>query len=294
MSRWPYAPAAAGVALALTLVLGLGACTVAEPTAGLAGGPAASTTAPRDLIATDAPYVRDGIFGRLGEGMPARLEITGVHREPDRTALRMAFTPTGDEPRGIAALGVDGLADSTLSGFQLLDPVGQRIYYPLFLSSSEQLASRISLLHQWRPGVTYELVAYFPRLAANATRVTVMTPGSTGAYTGVPVTEVSDPDAVAIEEPSANPAPGDRVALRVVREPLAGAEQRVADLYGVTERVVQARVQSAGWAFARFALAPHAAGSPTAAVLHSAARIAVPSALWIRPILAAADRRSVL
>jgi outer membrane protein OmpA-like peptidoglycan-associated protein len=44
----------------------------------------------------------------------------------------------------------------------------------------------------------------------------------------------------------ARPGPGERVALPVVREPRGAAQDRVADLYGVVERVVQARREAEG------------------------------------------------
>jgi hypothetical protein len=97
---------------------------------GVDGVPTADTPESTPPSAAHGPYVREGFFGQLGEGMSARLEIISALREPDRTALRMAFTPLDARPRSIDAFGVRGLTDSSLSGIQLLDPVGQRIYYP--------------------------------------------------------------------------------------------------------------------------------------------------------------------
>ncbi|PRY00944.1 OmpA family protein [Allonocardiopsis opalescens] len=248
-------PRAGLLGAAAVLALLLAGCVPAGNRAGGADPSAAS--------APPAPaegFVREGDLGWMDNASPGRIEILAVEREPDSTALRFRYTPLGEEsapPRHtFGVLGWHGL-DTTLSGFSLIDAVGQRRYRLLFdgepqIQAGNHLGSRQpNGLFEWVPEVEYDLVAYFPRLPEDLGAVTVVAPGNIGPFTGVPVTDVPEPEPVPSlsETPFVDwrpdseerPAPGERVTLPVVDGPVTAPEEDVAELFGVTETVVQNR-----------------------------------------------------
>ncbi|CAM3726370.1 hypothetical protein [Nocardiopsis rhodophaea] len=231
---------------------------------------AAGCTAPSDpssdpteepketLIAADGPFIREGVFGE-GTQFRARIEIDAVERHKDRTVLRYTTMPL-QEGEHNARGGMDG-------GFQLLDPLGQRVYSQLPNSKhkagaeadpeSEEYTPRTlgnELPHTVMGGVEYVMEAHFPPLPKEAESITVLTPGTTGEFTGVAVTDLTEEEDDG-EAPSSNEdgkeddevgdggdeggptvRPGDVVTLPVVADPLPKKPGKYAKpLYRITE-----------------------------------------------------------
>ncbi|GAA3730663.1 OmpA family protein [Salinactinospora qingdaonensis] len=194
----------------------------------------------------EGPFVREGYTGRLGQDLHARVEVEAVERHPERTLVRLLVTSLEDEPQvGTNLFAGGGPADGTLSGFQLIDTVGQRRYDVVHAEGRTSLdshrGSQFPAGFSWQPGVTYELAVYFPALPADAERITVHVPGSFGAYSGVPVTDVAEPATPPTAVPDPSPTAGEQVTLPVRAEPFDVSDAPGVDLYGVTEDVVQDR-----------------------------------------------------
>ncbi|ASU85057.1 hypothetical protein CDO52_21675 [Nocardiopsis gilva YIM 90087] len=150
-------------------------------------------------------------------------------------------------------------------GFQLLDPMGQRVYFQLPNSKhkagaeadpeSEKYAPRTlgnELPHTVMGEAEYVLETHFPPLPEKAERITVLTPGTTGEFTGIPVIDMTkdddkDPDKDASrdeddedeDEDDEGPRevrPGDVVELPVVSDPMPKEPGKYArPLYGITQ-----------------------------------------------------------
>ena len=81
--------------------------------------------------------------------------------------------------------------------FKLLDPVNGKYYWPLREGDSDgkTFGSRMGAYPDAAPGVRHALRLYFPPVPAGATRLTVLTPGTTGEMTGIPVVTGAAKDA---------------------------------------------------------------------------------------------------
>ncbi|TDC39306.1 OmpA family protein [Micromonospora sp. KC213] len=207
-----------------------------------AGTPASSGAA--GALGRTSNIARDGIFdvSRTNEAR-SRVQIDGVLRDPKRTVLRVTVTNLeATEQLGIDRFG-DSSSDYSFVGFKLLDPVGGKLYHAYRLDNVYGLGfgSRLNEV-KLQPGVHYSAVVYFPPLPQSVTAVTVLSPGTTGEFTGVPVTEASytaTPAAadararvqqiLAINSPH---PPGATVELPAV-EPPADAFSLVADVSGL-------------------------------------------------------------
>ncbi|QXJ22744.1 OmpA family protein [Actinomadura graeca] len=114
----------------------------------------------------------------------ARVEVKGVERQGARSVVRYSVTS------------LDSSAKSVPIPASVLDPVGRRFYRPAASATGEQFA----------PGATREMVAELPPLPQDVQQVTVFTPGTTGEFTGIPVSGTGS-----APSPSASPtspAPG--------------------------------------------------------------------------------------
>ena len=109
-------------------------------------------------------------------------------RDASRTVLRVTVTNLeATKQLGIDRWG-DSSSDFSFVGFKLLDPVGGKLYYGYRLENVGGLGFGSRLLEtQLQPGVDYAAVVYFPPLPETVTAVTVLSPGTTGEFTGVPV-----------------------------------------------------------------------------------------------------------
>jgi outer membrane protein OmpA-like peptidoglycan-associated protein len=169
------------------LVAAVAGCT-GKTSSGSTGATAESKSASQP--ATASTMARDGIFdvSRTNEAN-FRVQIDGVLRDPQRTVLRLTVTNLeATDQIGIDRFGDSG-SDYSFVGFKLLDPVGGKLYYGYRKDSVSGLGFG-SRLHEitLQPGVHYQAVAYFPPLPNNVSAVTVTSPGTTGVFTGVPVT----------------------------------------------------------------------------------------------------------
>ncbi|MBT2206654.1 OmpA family protein [Actinomadura sp. NEAU-AAG7] len=162
-------PASARIPLALSLaaVLVAAGCSDAgkaetsdPPTAKGSGGARPSSAQPA------GKYVREGWFGGGTSGLHARLEIKAVERQAAKSVVRYSVTS------------LDTAAKSVPMPMSVIDPVGREFYRAAAAAGGDQFA----------PGATRELVAEIPPLPPTVQQVTVLTPGTTGEFTGIPVT----------------------------------------------------------------------------------------------------------
>jgi len=175
--------------LAVGLLAAVSGCTTKT---GFGGAPDAATASSGARAGMGEPsrIVRDGIFdiSRSNEGR-FRVRIDGVLRDASRTVLRVTVTSLADtEQPGIDQWG-DSSSDYSFAGFKLLDSVGGKLYYAYRLDNQNGLGFGSRLVEtKLQPGVNYAAVVYFPPLPSTVTAVTVLSPGTTGEFTGVPVT----------------------------------------------------------------------------------------------------------
>lgn len=213
------------------------------------------------VVEPDGPFIRSGVFG-LGTQFRARIEIQEVEQREDRTVMRFATTPLqGGEHNAKGGFG---------GGFRLVDPVGGRLYeqLPNPERGEDDTADPEGPPEEYVPrnlgndlpdtvvgDAVYVMEAHFPPLAEETEQVTVLTPGTAGEFTGVPVTVQQEQDGEAQEEGGAEEPeeseepeegeeeeesgvrPGDVVDLPTVDSPLPDeVGDYVENLYSVTER----------------------------------------------------------
>ena len=224
-----------GLRLALTvgLIAAVTACT---------GDP---TSSPGTGAASGEPGIaRAGIFdvSRSNEAR-FRVRMDGVLRDAKRTVLRVTVTNLeATEQLGIDRWG-DSSSDYSFGGFKLLDPVGGKLYYGYRLDNPDGLGFGSRLRETTlQPGVNYSAVVYFPPLPPSIAAVTVLSPGTTGEFSGVPVSAGSYTATPAAEDGSARAQqiqainsprpPGATVEVPAV-EPPADAFSLVADVSGL-------------------------------------------------------------
>ena len=200
--------------------------------------------------------VRDGIFdvSRTNEAK-FRVRLDGVLRDATRTVLRVTVTNLeSTEQVGIDRWGDSG-SDYSFGGFKLLDPVGGKLYYGYRLDNAGGLGFGSRLVEtKLQPGVGYSAVVYFPPLPPSVTAVTVLSPGTTGEFSGVPVTagsftatplaEGGTARTRQIEAINSPRPPGATVEVPAV-EPPAGAFSLVTDVSGLAVGAQRETVSSA-------------------------------------------------
>ena len=142
--------------------------------AGCADSDKAVTTAPPTVGANGVPtragagYAKEGWFGNA-DGLHARVEIKAVERQATKTVLRYGVTSLDSSPKSVTF------------AMELLDPVGRKLYKPTGSTSGDSFA----------PGTAREMAAEYPAIAPGVQKVTVLTPGTAGEFTGIPVTTSS-------------------------------------------------------------------------------------------------------
>ncbi|MEV4676187.1 OmpA family protein [Actinomadura sp. NPDC049382] len=203
MRALPLAVSLAG----LVLVAGCSSADRAEKVAPPTAGPGGA--APSPAAQSSGSFSREGWFGGA-DGLHARLDIRSVQRQAGKAVLRFSITS------------LDTATKSVPFEIALVDPVGRRLYKPTGVTSGSDIT----------PGSTREMAAEYPVIPADVTKVTAITPGTAGEYTGIPVTEGSaTPSAPAPSVPtssvpsSAPPSsstPSSRPSVGV--EPSVGAE----------------------------------------------------------------------
>ncbi|MFG2087406.1 MULTISPECIES: OmpA family protein [unclassified Spirillospora] len=147
-------------------------------------------------------FAKEGWFGGA-DGLHARVQIKGVERQGTKSVLRYSVTS------------LDSSTKSVAFAIRLLDPVGRLLYRPTGSTSGDGFA----------PGATREMAAEYPAIPAGVEKVTVLTPGTAGEFTGVPVTGTGDAAAAASARQRGNPA----------------------DLYDITEGEIKDVASSGSW-----------------------------------------------
>ena len=211
------------------------------------GGGQASPSSQR-TVQTNGVFAREGIYGgrSIVNTQPGkfRTEILGVERQGDFTRMRVALTLRGWKEQDSTHTG-DMFGDYQFSAFWLVDPVGRKAY-------ATMNSPHMSPVESWfNKGARYEVTVWFPELPANVKTVTVVTPGSPGELTGVPVV-----DGKARPPAGATPAPP---TIEPTRKPEAGetvvwdsdppgpdARPRVSDLTDFAENAERTSQSKAG------------------------------------------------
>ncbi len=198
------------VILALTLVL-------TGPLAGcqaLGGSPSGndkkSTNAPQASHSPGPNEItasRSGVFHEPGSETWFKLDIYRVERYERYSVLRFALINLEDTPA----------SGNSFDGFRLLDPIGQRIYFTLRKGDylGEAFGSQDGYDIQYRQGVRYRGVLYFPQLPEHLKWITVLSPtgNTTGEFTGIPVVDGSGKPSVNKKSPPPTPKRGQTVKL---------------------------------------------------------------------------------
>ncbi|MEU5876116.1 OmpA family protein [Spirillospora sp. NPDC047279] len=157
--RLPLVLPLAGILLATAACADNGPPAKADPPTATAGAPSPTPSQPAGAL------VKEGWFGG-GNTLHARVAISGVERQGGRSVLRFSVTS------------LDGVAKSMAFPVPLIDPVGRRLYRPTSPNTAQQ----------FQPNVAREVTAEYPEIPAGVGRVTALTPGTAGEFTGVPVT----------------------------------------------------------------------------------------------------------
>jgi outer membrane protein OmpA-like peptidoglycan-associated protein len=125
--------------------------------------------------------VKEGWFGAAGP-FHARVEIQRVERYADRSVLRFTVTSLESAPTTAPAAFGTTPADRGEFRIRLVDPVGRKMYQPA--ATSEGVPP-----DTYPPGERRELTVSYPPIPRGVDRVTVITPGTAGEFTGVPVAQ---------------------------------------------------------------------------------------------------------
>jgi outer membrane protein OmpA-like peptidoglycan-associated protein len=115
-----------------------------------------------------------------------------VHRVERYRSYSVLYADLYTRPKsGTYTFGTDKTDNADFSGFSLVDAVGGRYYAALRENDQDGLVfgsraqpSRDPFIE---PDVKHPLMIYFPAVAAGTRQVTVLTPGTTGEVTGIPV-----------------------------------------------------------------------------------------------------------
>lgn len=195
-----------GTALVLATLLVLSGCSPA-------GGKGKDKTSASPTVSgagahqSGGSHVRQVWFGKFD--IVAKLDLHRVERYPHYSVLQMdLYNPTSKALNYWGKFGSSRASNINrsefgFSGFGLLDSVGKK-YYPTLREGSEKgeaFGTRLEASDdpdtlpdiEVQPGVRNPVQVYFPPLPAGVKQVTVMTPGSTGEMTGIPVIDTGRP-----------------------------------------------------------------------------------------------------
>ncbi|WP_131732442.1 hypothetical protein [Actinomadura formosensis] len=209
MRAMPLAVSLAGLLLASGCA-DAGKAEKVEPPTVRAGGD------PRPAAPPGGAFSKEGWFGGA-DGLHARVDVKGVERQVSKAVLRYSVTS------------LDSTEKSVPFEIALIDPVGRRLYKPTGTTSGSGFA----------PGATREMTAEYPPLPADVQKVTALTPGTAGEFTGIPVGGAASSPAPSPTSaaPSASPTTsGPRSKPSVGAEPSVGAPLPVHHLAAVSVR----------------------------------------------------------
>lgn len=115
-----------GTAIITAVLIVLAGCRPGTPTTGNGQGLAGREAA----AGSSAALTKEGWFG-IGGGFHERLEIQRVDRYPDKSVLRFFVTSLEDEAE-TPRFGVSGAGAIYTLQFKLVDPIGRKLYYPMY------------------------------------------------------------------------------------------------------------------------------------------------------------------
>ncbi|WP_396448889.1 OmpA family protein [Actinomadura sp.] len=150
---------------------------------------------PSPAAQSGGTFSKEGWFGGA-DGLHARLDVKSVQRQAGKTVLRYSVTS------------MDSSTKSVPSGIALIDPVGRKLYKPTGATSGSDIA----------PSTTREMAAEYPPIPAGVQKVTAITPGTAGEFTGIPVTDAAS------SSPSASSTPTTPSSAPTSSTPSVGAE----------------------------------------------------------------------
>jgi outer membrane protein OmpA-like peptidoglycan-associated protein len=196
-------------------------------------------------------HVRQGWFEQ--PKFTARLDVHRVERYPSYSVLHLDLYST--QPQETLLTGLFGVSanSSDFAQFALLDPVGRKYYRSLREGGEDGQAfgTRIeSSAHpgiapsvRVQPNVRTPVEVFFPPLPAGTKQITVLTPGSTGEMTGIPVTDPGRPQAPPVKpddstDQGVKPKPGSTFTYPVT-PPSGNTWSQVQDLHQTVQGPVQ-------------------------------------------------------
>ncbi|GAA1884700.1 OmpA family protein [Actinomadura bangladeshensis] len=159
MRASPLAVSLVGLLLAAGCADGSRAEQVAPPTVTVGGVPSPAAQ-------SGGAFSKEGWFGGA-DGLHARVDIRGVQRQAGKAVLRYSVTS------------LDSATKSVPFEIALIDPVGRKLYKPTGTTSGSGFT----------PGAVREMAAEYPPIPADVQKVTAITPGTAGEFTGIPVTD---------------------------------------------------------------------------------------------------------
>ena len=131
------------------------------------------------------PFQREGVSGSNAP-FHSTFRVDEVVGHPDRTVLHFTTIPAQETlANGSYGGGLTGDLATAPVDLRLIDPVGQRFYEP---STDDGVFNGSVLPDGVANEVEYRMQVHFPPLEQGTERVTVLSGGTQGAFTGIPVT----------------------------------------------------------------------------------------------------------
>jgi outer membrane protein OmpA-like peptidoglycan-associated protein len=209
------------------------------------GGGGESGGGPSGPAYPEGPLVREGTIGFAT--FDARISVRHVERWDDRSVLRFTVSALSEDDDRVVTLAPfgSGALDRDHTGFKLVDPVNQRFYDPVRDAAGEATIGS-EIVQAWVVGAEYDYEVHFPPLPEDVDRVTLITYGTTGEFTGVPVVDgepPADPPSGSVDADDI--APGDTVEVPLrAGEMTDEPEDYARDLYAVTETTSEVRTST--------------------------------------------------
>lgn len=136
------------------------------------------------------PFQREGVSGS-NSPFHSTFRVDEVVVHPDRTVLHFTTIPARDTlANGGYGGGLIGDLATAPVDLRLIDPVEQRFYEP---STDDGVFNGSVLPDGVADDVEYRMQVHFPPLEQGTERVTVLSGGTQGAFTGIPVTRDESP-----------------------------------------------------------------------------------------------------
>lgn len=181
--------------LALLTLVAVG-CSGSDRPSGKTTKPQVKSNGP--TVSGSGRLAKEGWFGATG-GFHARVEIQRVERYTGSSLLRFTITSLESAPKAAAGAFGTGPGDGNAVRISLVDPVNRKLYRPVATSAGAAPAA-------YRPGESRVMTLRYPPIPRGVDRITVITPGTAGEFTGVPVTDGSGAGGPSVAAAPGNPA----------------------------------------------------------------------------------------